>query len=164
MSEKHIVVQGAECECQHGDMPDKLVVSSHNYEYANDKEASEKLIATTLEIGQPFEKKTFGKCKLQPTPSGYKPCQPTITEWQDFYEDVILKNGGNILLENSMATCPIAGAPCIKITNHGQITEANEQNMKNANEDTSAQLNPMVNPAEISATSNTIESTIEEGS
>lgn len=152
MSEKHVVVQGAECECQHGDMPDKLKVASHSYEYANDKDGSEKLIATTLEIGQPFEKNTFGNCKLQPTPSGYKTCQPNITEWQDFYEDVIMKNGGNILLEDSMAICAIAGSPCVKVTDHGQVTEAGEQNMKNADEDTSAQLNPLVNPSEISNT------------
>ncbi|WP_062054650.1 DUF4280 domain-containing protein [Aquimarina longa] len=152
MSEKHIVVQGALCKCQHGFAPDKLKVSSHTNEYANDKDGSQKLIATTLEIGQPFEAKTFGQCKLQPMGSSYKPCQPMITEWQGAYEDAILKNGGNILIEDSKATCAIAGSPCVEITNHGQIAEPGQQNMSNADEDTQAQLNPMVNTNDMSTT------------
>ncbi|CAA0192964.1 DUF4280 domain-containing protein [Tenacibaculum maritimum] len=162
MSEKHLVVQGATCECQYGNAPDILKVASHSYEYANDKEARQKPIATSLEIGQPFEKNTFGNCKLQPTPGGYKPCQPNLTEWQGFYEDAILKNGGYILLENSKAICAIAGAPCVKVADHGQAAEACSQNMKNADKDTSAQLNPMVNPAEIGKVP-TLKSAIEEG-
>ncbi|TPN89081.1 DUF4280 domain-containing protein [Aquimarina algicola] len=162
MSEKHIVVQGATCECQHGFTPDMLKVSSHSYEYANDKDGSQKLIASTLEIGQPFQANTFGQCKLQPTGSSYKPCQPMITEWTGFYEDATLKNGGNIILEDSKATCAIAGAPCVKITNHGQIAEPSSQNMKNADEDTQAQLNPMVNTNDIDNSTNTENSGIVE--
>jgi len=146
MSEKHIVVQGAICECMQGFVPDILKVESHQYEYANDKDGSQKLIATTLEIGQPFQNKTFGQCKLQPTPGGYKPCQPAITEWKKFYKDVTLKNGGNILTEESKAVCAIAGSPVVKFTNHGQIAQPSQQNMSNADEDTQAQLNPMVDP------------------
>lgn len=149
MSEKHIVVQGAICECKQGFTPDRLKVSSHKYEYANDKDGSQKLIVTTLELGQPFEAKTFGMCKLQPTGSSYKPCQPMITGWKGYYKDVVLKNGGNIILENSKAICAIAGSPVVSITNHGQISEPNQQNINNADEDTQAQLNPMVNPNDL---------------
>jgi len=145
MSEKHIVVQGATCECQFGFVPDTLKVKSHNYEYANDKDGSQKLIATTLETGKPFQANTFGKCKLQPKKSGYKTCKPVITGWTGFYENVTLKNGGNIIIEDSKATCVIAGSPCVKISNHGQIAEPSQQNIDNADEDTQAQLNPMVN-------------------
>ncbi len=157
MSEKHILVQGATCECIQGTLPDILKVASHTNEYANDKEGSEKLIATTLEIGQPFEKNTFGQCKLQPTPSGYKTCQPNITEWNRFYEDVVLKNGGNILTEDSQAICAIAGAPCIKIKDHGQITEPSEKNIANADQDVQAQLNPLVDTKDLFLNSNTEE-------
>lgn len=151
MSEKHIVVHGALCECQQGFVPDMLDVKSHKYEYANDKNGSKKLIATTLELGTPFKNKTFGQCKLQPTGSSYKPCQPMITGWDGAYEDVTLKNGGNIIVEDSKAICAIAGSGVVKITNHGQISEPSQQNMNNADEDTQAQLNPMVNPASSSS-------------
>ncbi len=164
MSEKHIIVQGATCECMQGTTPDVLKVASHTYEYANDKEGSEKLIATTLEIGQPFEKNTFGQCKLQPTPGGYKTCQPNITEWKDFYEDAELKNGGNVLTEDSQAICVIAGSPCVKITDHGQIMEASEQNIENSDEDTQAQLNPLVNTDEMSSNGSTDEGIEEQAS
>ncbi|APU09413.1 DUF4280 domain-containing protein [Cellulophaga lytica] len=144
MSEKHIVCHQASCKCMQGTMPDKLLVNTQTKHYINDSSMSNKLIATNKEIGQPFEKNTFGQCKLQPTPGGYKPCQPTITEWTGFYEDVTLdENNGNPLLEDSMATCAIAGAPCVEITDHGQIAEVVAQNISNANEDTLAQINPL---------------------
>jgi hypothetical protein len=44
MAEKHIVVQGAVCKCQFGQVPDTIKVLSHRKEYANDKDASKKLI------------------------------------------------------------------------------------------------------------------------
>ncbi|PKH49679.1 DUF4280 domain-containing protein [Tenacibaculum sp. Bg11-29] len=144
MSEKHLVCHEAACKCMQGTAPDKLLVSTQSKHYINDSSMSNKLLATNKEIGQPFEKNTFGSCKLQPTPSGYKPCQPIITEWTGFYEDVALdENGGNPLLEDSMATCAIAGSPCVEITDHGQIAEVTQQNIENTDEDTLAQLNPL---------------------
>ncbi|NHN27602.1 DUF4280 domain-containing protein [Flavobacterium jejuense] len=147
MSEKHIVVQGAECKCKFSVEPktDNLKVLSQTKDYANDKGASKKLIATDKEIGQTLEKNTFGKCKLQPTTSDYLPCKAVITKWSGFYENVVLSNQGKILLEDSKATCPIGGPDCISITKHGQKSEASSQNSNNANEDIHSQLNPMVN-------------------
>ncbi|MBE7635093.1 DUF4280 domain-containing protein [Tenacibaculum finnmarkense genomovar ulcerans] len=154
MSEKHLICHGAMCECEQGFMPDKLLVSTQTKHYINDSGMSEKLIATNKEIGQPFENNTFGNCKLQPTPSGYKPCQPIITEWTGMYESVTFEeNGGNPLLEDSKATCVIAGAPCIEITFHGQIAEVGQQNVENSDEDTLAALNPMI-PMKEKAASN----------
>lgn len=146
MSEKHIVVQGAECKCKFSVEPkiDKLKVLSQTKDYANDKDASKKLIATDKEIGQTLEKNTFGKCKLQPTSSDYLPCKAVITKWSGFYEKVLLSNQGKILLEDSKATCPIGGPDCISITKHGQKSEGSSQNAQNANEDVQSQLNPMV--------------------
>lgn len=151
MSEKCIVVQGAECECKFSVEPkkDKLKVLSQTKDYANDKDASKKRIATNKEIGQTLEKNTFGKCKLQPTSSDYLPCKVIITQWTDCYEQVIMSNQGKILLENSKATCPIGGSDCITITKHGQKTEGSSQNIKNANQDIHSQLNPMVSLSSI---------------
>jgi hypothetical protein len=56
MAEKHIVVQGAQCMCNFGTAPDKLKVLTNQKEYANDKEGSQKPIATTMDIGTTFEK------------------------------------------------------------------------------------------------------------
>lgn len=148
MSEKHIVVQGAMCKCQFGQIPDKIKVLSHTKEYANDKEASRKLIVTTKEIGgATLEKNTFGNCPKMGNPP--PPCKPMITEWQDFYEGVILSNGGNIILEDSKAVCSIAGTACIDIIDHGQRAEASQQNFENADKDVQQQINPLVDPEEM---------------
>lgn len=145
MAEKHILVQGALCKCQFGQLPDKLKVLSHKKEYANDKDASKKLIATTMEIGATtLEKNTFGNCIKMGSPP--PPCKPMITEWKGFYKEVVLSNGGNILVEDSKAVCAIAGTPCIEIIDHGQRTEASKQNFKNADKDVQQQINPLVNP------------------
>ncbi|UGU14792.1 DUF4280 domain-containing protein [Sinomicrobium kalidii] len=146
MSSGKIVCQGAMCECQYGDFPDTLKVVSKHKEYVNETDGSEKMIATSMDIGQPFEKKTFGQCKLQPTPGGYKPCQIQVTEWKDFYEKVTLSNGGNVLTEKSKAVCPIAGAPCISITFHGQTASPTSRQTEEKDEETHAMLNPFAAP------------------
>lgn len=148
MAEKHIVVQGAMCKCQFGQAPDKIKVLSHKKEYANDKDASKKLIVTTKEIGgATLEKNTFGNCTKMGNPP--PPCKPMITEWKDFYKEATLSNSGNIILEDSKAVCAIAGTPCIEIIDHGQRAEACQQNFKNANKDVHQQINPLVNPEEM---------------
>lgn len=144
MSEKHLVCHEALCKCKQGTMPDKLLVSTQSKHFINDSSMSKKLMATNKEIGQPFEKNTFGNCKLQPTPAGYKTCQPIITEWTGFYKEITLAtNGGNPLLEDSLATCAIAGSPCVEITDHGQVAEVVQKNIDNTDEETLAQLNPL---------------------
>lgn len=144
MAEKHIVVQGATCQCKFSETQktDVLKVKTHSKHYANDKDGSDKLIATTKEIGQTLEANTFGNCKLQPTGSSYKPCQAVITEWKDFYDKVTLSNQGKILLEDSKATCPIGGPDCITIKKHGQTAEPSQQNIKNADKQVLAELLP----------------------
>lgn len=147
MSEKHIVVQGATCTCKYSNesQNDVLKVKTHSKHYTNDKDGSEKLTATTKEIGQTFEKNTFGTCKMQPNGSGsYNPCIADVTEWKNFYNKVTLSNGGNILLEDSKATCKMGTPDCIEIVDHGQIAEPSEQNLKNANEDVQNKINPLL--------------------
>ncbi len=151
MSSKHIVVQDALCECQFGDFPDKLKVLSQQKIYANDNKASKKLVATTMEIGgATFEKNTFGQCKMQPTGSSFKPCQIVVTKWEGFYKNVELTNGGQILLEDSKAICPIGGNPCISILFHGQTSE---QTVNSSSEDEAVaqQVNPLVDLEDLQA-------------
>lgn len=145
-----LVCHGALCKCKYGATPDKLVVKTQKNRYINDPEGSEKLMATDKEIGMPFENKTFGPCKLQPTPGGYKPCQPAITEWKGFYDKIKLEdNGGYPLLEGSEATCAISGAPCVSIIFHGQVGEPSESSFEEADEDVISQVNPVMNPTQI---------------
>lgn len=145
MSQKYAVIQGAICKCEFGDFPDKLKVLSHKKYYANDPDGADKLIATTMELGgATFEKNTFGQCKLQPTGSSFKPCQIVVSKWDKFYKDVELGNGGQILLEDSKATCPIAGSPCISILKHGQSLAGSSSSASESNDEVQQQINPMV--------------------
>lgn len=149
MSEKHVVVDGAVCKCQFGVAPDKIKVLSHKKEYANDKAGASKLIATTKEIGgSTLTANTFGTCSKMGSPP--PPCKPVITEWQDYYDEVVLTNGGKILLETSKAVCAVAGTACIEVIHHGQVAEPSVQNFSNANENIQGQLNPCVSMNQLS--------------
>ena len=47
MSQKHLVCQGATCQCQFGNAPDKLKVLTQTKAFINEEEPQEKLVATT---------------------------------------------------------------------------------------------------------------------
>lgn len=145
MSEKHLVCQGATCVCNFGTTPDKLKVLTQTKRFINDNEGSTKLMATHVDIGAAtFEKNTFGPCKMQPTPGGYKPCQIIVTAWSGFYEKITIQdNSGHALLEDSKATCPIGGPDCIKIIDHGQTAAVSAQNVENAEKEVLAELFPL---------------------
>ena len=145
MSEKHLVCQGAMCLCNFGTTPDKLRVLTQKKRFINDKEGSTKLMATNMDIGAAtFEKNTFGACKMQPTPGGFKPCQIIVTTWTGFYEKITLEdNNGKALLEDSKATCPLGGPDCIKIIDHGQTAAVSAQNVENADKEVLAELFPL---------------------
>lgn len=150
MSEKKLVCHGALCKCQFGMTPDSLVVLSQQKVYINDSAGSQKLVATDKELGLPFQAKTFGQCKLQPTTGGFLPCVPSITGWTGFFEKTQIKsNQGYPLIEDSKATCAIAGSPCVEITFHGQTAAPSSQNVDNADEEVLAQVLPQVNINEI---------------
>ncbi|PSK91957.1 DUF4280 domain-containing protein [Taibaiella chishuiensis] len=141
MSEKHYVVEGATCKCQFGTAPDVLMVKTNKKEYANDINGARKLIASTKDTGgATLQKNTFGSCAKM----NNSPCKPVVLQWQGFYDRVTLTNGGNPLLEDSKATCPIGGSGCIQITNHGQVAEVSTANVKKSNDDVMAQLLPVV--------------------
>lgn len=150
MSQKELVCQGATCKCQFGNAPDKLKVLTQTKQYINDAEGKEKLMATHVDIGMTFEKNTFGKCKLQPTSSGYLPCIPALTEWKGYYDKITIEqNGGKALLEDSKGVCTIAGSPCLEITQTGQIAEPTPQNMENGDPELLAQINPFFDASEL---------------
>lgn len=139
MSEKHLVCNGAVCQCKFGTTPDKIKVKQTDY-YINENDPSQKAIANTKDIGQPFEANTFGSCKKL----NNNPCKPVITEWKDFYKQVTLENKGKILLENSTASCAIGGPSSVSITFHGQTANVASQHQNKTTDDVQAQLNPMV--------------------
>jgi len=161
MSQKYAVIQGALCKCEFGDFPDKLKVLSHKKYYANDPDGADKLIATTMEIGgSTFEKNTFGQCKLQPTGSSFKPCQIVVTKWDKFYENVEFSNGGKIILEDSKATCPISGSPCISVVKHGQSMAGSSSSASESNPEVQQQISPMVDPHNLDNEESNIEEVI----
>ena len=145
MSLKEKVVQGAMCLCKYGTTPDKLKALTQQKYYLNDHQGNSKLAATHKDIGTTFEKNTFGPCKKQPTPGGFKPCQAIVTEWSGYYEkEKYDPPGGYILLEASKATCPIGGKDCISILKSGQIGEPTKKNLKNADDELQSHVNPVV--------------------
>lgn len=147
MSEKHLVCQGATCQCKFGTTPDKLKVKTQNKRYINDKDGKEKLTATHKDIGKTFEKNNFGSCAKM----NNNPCQVVVTEWSGYYEKIVIEdNKGKVLLEDSKATCPIGGKDCIDIVNHGQKREVTSRNFKNADNDVLVEICPFIDFMEIS--------------
>ncbi|MBB1546080.1 MAG: DUF4280 domain-containing protein [Capnocytophaga sp.] len=146
MSQKHLVCQGATCQCQFGNAPDKLKVHTQTKAFINEEEPQEKLVATTADVGATFEKNTFGLCQMQPLPGGgYKPCQAMVTQWSGAYENVTYEeNNGHPLLEDSKATCPIGGKDCISIINHGQMAEITNRNLHSADPIKMDMINPFM--------------------
>lgn len=146
MSQKHLVCQGATCQCQFGNAPDKLKVLTQTKAFINEEEPQEKLVATTADVGATFEKNTFGLCQMQPLPGGgYKPCQAMVTQWSGAYENVTYEeNNGHPLLEDSKATCPIGGKDCISIINHGQVSEITNRNLHSADPIKMDMINPFM--------------------
>jgi hypothetical protein len=73
--DKYFVVHGATCACDKAENPKqtaKLVVTSQNKVILNDQEG--KFFATEVDTTFDPPATTFGKCKLQPSSSGYLPC------------------------------------------------------------------------------------------
>ncbi|MGS2737972.1 DUF4280 domain-containing protein [Sinomicrobium sp. M5D2P17] len=139
-SEKYLVCQGAMCQCKFGTTPDVLKVSSQDKYYINDSSSSQKLVGNTMDLGSPLKAGTFGSCKKM----NNNPCKPAVTQWKDFYDKVVLKNGGKILTEESKATCAVAGSPCIEFTTTGQMATVNPGNAEKADEEVQQELNPLV--------------------
>lgn len=147
MAAKHFVVQGATCQCQFSVAPqtDILLVKTHSKHYANDDKTSEKLIATSKELGQTMRANTFGKCRNQPNGNDFKQCIVNITQWSGVRENITYSNQGKALLEDSKATCPKGAPHCISIKNHGQTAEIYEKSIKNTSKQILAEILPGIN-------------------
>lgn len=145
MAEKHIIVQGAICQCNFGTIPDKLKVLTNTKNFGNDQNGKQKPIASTLDIGPTFEKNMFGSCLKK----NNTPCIAIVTQWSGCYEQSFLENGAKVLLEDSKATCPIGGTDCIKIIHHGQVAEPSLKNFENVDKDVQKNLNPIISPMDI---------------
>jgi hypothetical protein len=140
-----LVCQGAQCMCKFGSNPAELLVLTQTKHYVNDNAGSQKLIASHLDIGVPYKPPFFGSCKKMLN----KPCNPVITAWKEYYEDVELSHGGMPLLDKSTCTCAIGTPDCINIIQHGQKGSASGANAANAEEKVHSQINPLVNPKAI---------------
>lgn len=146
MSQKYFVCQGAICKCDFGSAPDKLLVKTQTSVYLNDGEGLYKLAATTKELGQTFEKNTFGSCSKKNGNS----CMANVTGWKDYKDNQkIVENDSCLLLEDSTADCPLGGSGCIKITFHGQVTDVHSLHFEKSDETVLQQLMPLTNFNEI---------------
>jgi hypothetical protein len=158
MPGKHVVCDGAICQCIFGANPDKLKVKSQDKEFINDKDGNKKYVATHLDIGATvFEKNTFGPCQMQPLPSGgNKTCQPVVQEWKGPYKNLKIGDSkAQVLVEDSTAICPIGGTDCIKITFHGQVNAPAPSAVKKANKEVLQIMNPVVAMADFEPADNT---------
>lgn len=145
MAEQFLVCQRAECKCCYGSSPDNLLVKTQSTRYINDN-GSQKLLATNKELGQTFEKNTFGSCSKKKGNA----CTVSVTEWCNVYEKITLEeNHGYALIDCSKATCPIGSKGCISIIWHGQTAQVNLLNIVNINENILNQLMPLVNQNEL---------------
>lgn len=139
MSRKHFVCQGAVCRCIFGSTPDKLLVKTQTLLYIND-EGERKLAATTQELGQTFEKNSFGSCSKK----NGKTCTVSVSSWKDYKTNQkIEENNSALLLENSKAECPIGGSGCISIIFHGQVTDVYSFHFVKSDETILQQLMPL---------------------
>lgn len=150
MSSGHIVCNGALVQCKNGVTPDKLKVISTPDQYINDADGATKLVASTMDLGIPFEQGTFGLCKLQPNGSSYNPCVPSIIQWKDFYKNVTLSNNGQVLTEKSKGVCAIAGSACVEFITHGQQPSISASEVDEVGDSVQNQINPLVNPKDMS--------------
>ncbi|MBC9930272.1 DUF4280 domain-containing protein [Chitinophaga qingshengii] len=138
MADKHFVVQGAVCRCKYGSTVDKLKVIANDKDYINDNAGNSKAIASTKDIGKPFEAGTFGSCSISRSA-----CTPGVTAWKDFYQKVTLTNGGKILTEESTAACATGGDSAISIEYHGQEAAVSQAHFDKVEVESLSVLNPM---------------------
>jgi len=112
---KEFLVKGARCVCKYGSLTGRFTVLDHSHFYIN----GHKLAGSTLSLGNTFELPGFGVCRVNPIFP--KPCIPAIVKWKKPY--LALKNalGGNILTDQSTATCSSGCPDCISVLMTGQI-------------------------------------------
>lgn len=135
-----LICQGAKCTCDKAvdPSPKPLHILSHNKYIINDN-GENKLVATTLE--NKLFNLNFGQCKV-PDPSKPVPCT-TRLQWKDYDEKIALPNGAYALTDRSSAICTAKGGN-IKIVQHGQQADINQQVLENANPGSWAADGPLI--------------------
>ncbi|PAM92344.1 hypothetical protein B4N84_26445 [Flavobacterium sp. IR1] len=116
----------------------KLLVTSHQKVILNDEK--DKYFAT--EIDKTFDPPaaTFGKCKMQPSSSGYLPCTLSAgPKWDKSYEKTKVL-GNKVLTMKSVLKC-VAFNGEIKIAKHGQTDGVMKEHADNTNPAAMALIN-----------------------
>ncbi|PQL93225.1 DUF4280 domain-containing protein [Apibacter adventoris] len=139
------IVQGAVCSCLYGSGTDALKVKTQSKVFLNDMDGAKKLAVTTTDLGTTFEKNCFGSCAKKKN----NPCTVTLTAWSGEETKKKIVGAGNLLTEESKATCPVGGKDCISILYHGQQAEVSPQNFSNTDPQVQAQINPLVDTAHL---------------
>jgi muramidase (phage lysozyme) len=141
--DKYYVVHGATCACDKAENPKqtaKLVVTSQKKVILNDQEG--KFFATEADKTFDPPAATFGKCKLQPSFSGYLPCTLSpAPKWSKVYEKTQVL-GNKALTQLSTLQCTIGGK--IEIVKHGQTDSVMKEHADNTNPAALALINPAV--------------------
>lgn len=140
---KYFVVHGAKCVCDMSEVKDQkavLQVTSHQKMIYNDQ--SGKFAATEEDKQFNPPSATFGKCKLQPSSSGYLPCAlAPAPKWDKPYDKTTVM-GKKVLTEISQLKCTVGGI--IKIKEHGQTDSVTTAHAQNTNPAEMAHANPAV--------------------
>ncbi len=112
---KAFLVKGARCVCKFGSLPGRFTVLDHAHFYINGR----KLAGSTLSIGNTFDQPGFGVCKVNPLFP--RPCIPAVMQWNKPYLALKTSLGGNLLTDESTATCLMGAPDCISVLMTGQI-------------------------------------------
>ena len=140
-----LVCQGALCKCSLGSSPAKLRITTQSKYFINDAQGTDKLVATTQELQNPFEPPFFGTC--QKKPSNAPACTPVLTAWKE-HSKHLTADGNPLLLDVSKASCSIAGQPdTVCIVRHGQEQVLGAASVANMNEVLASLTNPLSTPA-----------------
>ena len=105
------ITDTAKMKCTAGTIETSLVVTSQTHDSVNNK-----LQATEEDKQANVNIMPFGQCKLKPTSSGYLPCMPAPTKWEQTAEKDTI-NDLKILTEKSTCQCAVGGK--ISVTHKG---------------------------------------------
>ena len=106
-----IITNTAELSCNQGTATSKLNVTSQDFVTIEGK-----AMATEEDKQANANILPFKQCKLKPTTSGYQPCMPAPTKWEQTAEKDTI-NDLKILTEKSTCQCAVGGK--ISVTHKG---------------------------------------------
>ena len=105
------ITETAKLQCDQGTITTALKVTSQQFAKINNK-----LQATEEDKQANVNIMPFGQCKLKPTTSGYLPCMPAPTKWEQTAEKDTI-NDLKILTDKSTCQCAVGGK--ISVTHKG---------------------------------------------